>query len=528
MEFIKTLKNNEKIVYGVRTLSPISTKIEGMELVINASSMAYSEPKENVELENYTSMQVEFSFNGENVTVDTVNELLGESKIDSSIDSYLVVDDIFSPNVYANVPVGDIENIFNILTKETDKETDSISLENEVEKVEKVEEKAPATPTKKKRKITQKQAIKIINDIMIALSQKFFEMEEEIRSLMLGLLSKEHILMVGLPGIAKSDLSRQLGKITGGQHFGIQFQQTTTPDEVFGGIDHEQYIQGHVVRNTNGTLVNANFAYLDEIFKANSAILNHLLQVLNERTYDNGGKIEVPLISAVGASNEFPDEDELSALYDRFLIRHYVLPVKDKDNYVKMLKGEGKDVKIPHIDLEDVFTMHDMVENVQVDDEIYESVFELVTKVADEGIYISPRRAKKSIKVLKANAFIEGRNQVKKEDLIVLKNIFWSDYDQKDVVTKIVDESVCHITEIKLKQFRNEAIEIFNNFKGLAPSEKRSGAMEYGSKLKNINLDVQSLLAQNEDSEFQSQVHQLIDEIKDMNKEIFEEGLAKI
>lgn len=89
------------------------------------------------------------------------------------------------------------------------------------------------------------------------------------------------------------------------------------------GLENDEY-----VRQTDGYLPTAEVAFVDEIFKANSAILNALLTLLNERLFDNGNqRFEVPLLCLVGASNELPESEELDALYDRFLIRKHVSQV---------------------------------------------------------------------------------------------------------------------------------------------------------------------------------------------------------
>jgi MoxR-like ATPase len=90
------------------------------------------------------------------------------------------------------------------------------------------------------------------------------------------------------------------------------------------GLENDRY-----VRKTDGYLPTAEVAFVDEIFKANSAILNALLTLLNERLFDNGNqRLPVPLLCLVGASNELPESEELDALYDRFLIRRTVAQVR--------------------------------------------------------------------------------------------------------------------------------------------------------------------------------------------------------
>lgn len=146
------------------------------------------------------------------------------------------------------------------------------------------------------------------------------------RLLLLAAFCGEHLLLLGPPGTAKSELGRRLSAICGGASF---FERLLTrfsvPEELFGplsmkGLENDQY-----VRQTEGYLPTATVAFIDEVFKANSAILNSLLTILNERLFDNGNqRIKVPLLCLVGASNELPESEELDALYDRFLLRSSV------------------------------------------------------------------------------------------------------------------------------------------------------------------------------------------------------------
>jgi hypothetical protein len=171
----------------------------------------------------------------------------------------------------------------------------------------------------------------------------------EVRLLVLAALLQEHLLLLGPPGTAKSEVCRRLSRSFGGTYFERLLTRFTLPEELFGPLSlkllqHDQY-----VRQTAGYLPEAEFAFLDEIFKSNSATLNCLLGIMNERTFHNGVVLEptdehgstcrsermdrgrsdcamhaVPLRSMVAASNESPEDEELGALYDRFLLRRRV------------------------------------------------------------------------------------------------------------------------------------------------------------------------------------------------------------
>jgi MoxR-like ATPase len=154
------------------------------------------------------------------------------------------------------------------------------------------------------------------------------ERETEVRLLLLAALCGEHLLLLGPPGTAKSELSRRLSKLTGGKYFERLLTRFSVPEELFGPLSMKGLENDLYVRQLEGYLPTAEVAFIDEIFKANSAILNALLTLLNERLFDNGSqRLEVPLLCLVGASNELPESEELDALYDRFLIRRQVAQV---------------------------------------------------------------------------------------------------------------------------------------------------------------------------------------------------------
>lgn len=151
------------------------------------------------------------------------------------------------------------------------------------------------------------------------------------RALLLAALAGEHVLLLGPPGTAKSELARRLQRLLPGAHY---FERLLTrfsvPEELFGPLSLKALEDDRYERLTGGYLPSAEVAFLDEVFKANSAILNTLLGLLHERCFDNGQhRVDVPLVCLVGASNEVPQDESLQAFYDRFLLRVPVAPVDD-------------------------------------------------------------------------------------------------------------------------------------------------------------------------------------------------------
>lgn len=280
-----------------------------------------------------------------------------------------------------------------------------------------------------------------------ALNQKFFERENEIEGIILGMLSKQNVLLIGEAGTAKSALISTISKaIQGANYFQWLVGQTTTPEELFGPLSLKDLEQGVYKRNTDKKLPVAHLAFLDEIFKTNSAILNSLLTLINERIfYNNGGEVISPLMSLVGASNEYPQEDGLEALFDRFMLRYEINYMTEKDSFIGML--EGQNVQMPQLTLQELQLAQNEVTQVVVTKEILETLFELRQDLKNEGIIPSDRRFKQSLSLLKAKAYLEGRQQVQFSDLLILGNALWVEPEQINKTREIVKEySVDNIT----------------------------------------------------------------------------------
>ena len=150
--------------------------------------------------------------------------------------------------------------------------------------------------------------LKRLQSIQSTLNQHFFDRETEIEALLIALLARQHVLFIGPAGTGKSALSSMLGKMIGGSQF-FQHLLTpfSTPEEVFGVLSLKDLEQGVYKRNIENMLPTAHFAFIDEIFKANSAILNSLLTLINERIYyNNGVAVPSPLLTMVVRFIPFP------------------------------------------------------------------------------------------------------------------------------------------------------------------------------------------------------------------------------
>lgn len=299
-----------------------------------------------------------------------------------------------------------------------------------------------------------------------ALWSPFVGREEEAKVITLALLSKEHVVLIGEPGTAKSALARRAAELLNAKFFMYLLTKYTEPAELFGALDINALKQGVYKRITKDRLPESEIAFLDEIFNANSAILNALLSLLNERViYDGYNVIKVPLRTLISASNRVPDEPELEALYDRLLLRHYAKPVGEEmwKNLIESaweLEFTTKwKVESPLMTIEDLDKIYSYLTEVDLSP-VKSKLLKLYAMLEEKGIHLSDRRKGKVLKIISAHALLNGRLKATEEDLIVLKYIAPKEIDDFEKVSALLSEELK--TPIK---YMRELNEIYNNIK---------------------------------------------------------------
>lgn len=264
-------------------------------------------------------------------------------------------------------------------------------------------------------------------EVIDPLKKRFVDRGEVIDLIALALVAGEHLFLYGPPGTAKSALIRQFAGSVRGRYFEYMLTRFSEPNEIFGPIDIVRLREGVVATITSGMLPEAEFVFLDELFNANSAILNNLLTVLNERVFRRGLETHrLPLLSLFSASNHLPEDDALQALFDRFLLRCHVENLR-RDSMPALLaagweleRAEMPTASVTAGDLHDLSRMVYQVDLAPVRDVYTESVF----KVRDLGIAFSDRRAVKCLKLLAASALLCGRTAAAPSDLWVLRYVW--------------------------------------------------------------------------------------------------------
>ena len=272
--------------------------------------------------------------------------------------------------------------------------------------------------------------------LLNVLGEGLIERDIPVRLALLAALSGEHLLLIGPHGTAKSILARKLHRAFGeGQYFERLLTKFSVPEELFGPLSIQALEQDRYQRLTERYLPTASIAFIDEIFKANSAILNALLTLLNEKEFDNGDRrLPVPLISVIGASNELPNEPELEALYDRFLCRYQVAPVSS-DQFENLLRMADPEQATPAAaDQLDASTLHQLqsqLQQVELADEVIELLQGMQAFLQQQNRYVSDRRWRKVVKLLKMSALTNDQATVTIWDCWLLQHCLWDEPEER-------------------------------------------------------------------------------------------------
>ena len=321
------------------------------------------------------------------------------------------------------------------------------------------------------------------------LKDLFIERDELIDGVLAAVLARQHVLMLGPPGTAKSMLAREVCRRLGrGEYFQWLLTKFTTPEEIFGPISLASLEQGRYERVTAGKLPEAHVAFLDEIFKANSAILNALLTVLNERQFHQGNEVvDVPLQSLLAASNELPEEDELAALYDRFLLRFTVGYIEKEFRFARLLRLEPSAKEAATLGPGDLAELQRAAAAVEVPDNVLRDIIEIRRSLNAEGVIASDRRYRQAVDVLRAVALLDGRSRAASADLRWLAHVLWNDPEEQGTVAQaIATVSTGFVEEAQRLAIQAEEVQAYAL--RLWPDEEARGraVLEAHTKLQHI------------------------------------------
>lgn len=310
------------------------------------------------------------------------------------------------------------------------------------------------------------------------MNRGIYEKETEISLSLLAALAGESIILLGPPGVAKSMVARQLKTaFRDAQSFEYLMSRFSTPDEIFGPVSIQKLKTSDTYeRAMEGYLPTADVVFLDEIWKAGPAIQNTLLTVINEKIFRNGNReMHLPLKLLVAASNELPAKGEgLEALWDRFVIRIESRPIKLEKNFRAMLLeshadfADNADFSDLKITAEEYAEWTERIDKIGVKIEVLDAISAIrkslravnVDEAAERrNIYVSDRRWKNIVRLLRTSAFMQDREEVDICDLLPIYHCLWQEPEERDAIRNIVIRALFSPFADKLVEMKNALAE---------------------------------------------------------------------
>ena len=296
-----------------------------------------------------------------------------------------------------------------------------------------------------------------IAKIISLLSSGLYERKEIVALTFLSIIAGKPVFLYGPPGTAKSFIAKRVSyAFKDSKYFGYLMQRFSTPEDIFGPVSLEELKNDKYIRKIKGYLPDSDFAFLDEIWKSAPAILNTLLTIINERIFKNGyEEIKVPLKGLISASNETPPPNQgLEALYDRFITRLTVYPLKERDNFERLLENTQLNPFIEideklKITTEEWNKMSEEINKIKISKIVFNIIHTIKLSIEkfnenniDIPIYISDRRWQNISYLMKTAAYLNDKNEVDIYETLLLDNCLWSLEEHIEPIKKIVENAI--------------------------------------------------------------------------------------
>ena len=330
------------------------------------------------------------------------------------------------------------------------------------------------------------------------LRQTFLERDDLIDGALVALLAAQHVLVIGPPGTAKSMLADEVcRRLTGARYFQWLLTRFTTPEELFGAVSLKALEEDDYRRLTTHKLPEAHIAFLDEVFKASSSILNTILTLMNERRFHNGRDVTpVPLLALFAASNELPEDDELLALHDRFLLRFVVDYVGEDFRFLKLLQARPLAERTT-LSLEALGDARAEVDALAVPGDVLRTLTDVRRELRAKGLVASDRRWTQAIGVLRAHAWLAGRDAVADEDVSFLEHVLWRDPAERPQVRAAIRELLRgYEDEVRVLLYQSRELREYALRAWDTRELESRAALEAHAKVRNILGKVDSILSQ--------------------------------
>ncbi|MCA6584529.1 MAG: MoxR family ATPase, partial [Pseudanabaena sp. M34BS1SP1A06MG] len=291
--------------------------------------------------------------------------------------------------------------------------------------------------------VTPKSALAKLQQLREELQNVYLDRSEAIDLILVGLLAKMHIFLGGKPGTGKTELAKAVSDaITGTTFFHYLMTKTTVAEEVLGAPDLAELQKGKFVRDTEAMLPEAHLALMDEIGKANSIVRNSALGLMNEREFLNGkNKLQSPLITMIGCSNELLDGEEDGAFWDRLSLRYMVDYLGDEDLRTLLLR-KTSNIAAPQIttllSLAELEQMQTAVKNVPFPVPAIDSLIDLQRELKKENYIVSTRKYVQIVTILKAYTYLQEEAEVSEDSFEILNHVIWNHPKEQTQIRKII------------------------------------------------------------------------------------------
>ena len=377
--------------------------------------------------------------------------------------------------------------------------------------------------------------------VMEELKEIIAEREELIELIAVALLTGKNLFILGDTGQAKSYVINEFRKrIDGARQYERILSKQTEEDALFGRIDLKSYIEGNPKIITKGKIPESHIIFLDEIFKSNEGVLNTLLTVLNERRYTNEDiTYDIPAISFFSASNEIPDfkdpENELlRPLFDRYelkVLTHYIQDADKRKNLLEnSINNQSKHYVTNSFSIDELYIMKKQVEQVSISSTIIDAVDEVLCELRRQGIHVSDRKFLNCIPVIKAKAWLDGREKAELSDLLVLVNYFWNKPEEISVIEAVLTKYCINPIKNQLEEIYLTAEELINEVKSDYGVMKDEGALDIRQKarlfrkfreeLLKLYVAVVELSDKTDIASDRAECERTVSSLEDMSKEI--------